>query len=201
MSNSTFCLIPRGRRLGSYRFLEALGSGCIPVVLSNDWVKPFSSVIDWSSIVIDGDERQLLNLPEILRSISWRKIARMRSACLKIYDKYFSSIEKIILTTIKILEQRIQSQLSLNSFIWNLMSPGALWFSNEYSNRLNDYPFVKTNQLIRPKRKEGFTAIIYINRPISSSIIFRLFKNLSKSEFLAKVTVENIQIFLNKKTK
>ena len=188
MLNSTFCLVPRGRRLGSYRFLEALGSGCIPVVLSNDWVKPFSSVIDWSSVVIDGDERLLLNLPEVLRSISWRKIAKMRSACLRIYDFYFSSIEKIILTTIKILEQRIQSQLSLNSFIWNIMNPGALWFHNEYSNSLNDYPFAKTNQLIVPERKNGFTAIIYINRPVSPSIIFRLLKNLSKSEFLAKVS-------------
>lgn len=188
MSNSTFCLVPRGRRLGSYRFLEALGSGCIPVVLSNDWVKPFSSVIDWSSLVIDGDERLLLNLPEILRSISWRKIAKMRSACLKIYDKYFSSIEKIILTTIKILEQRIQSQLSLNSFIWNIASPDALWFNHKFSSRLSDYPFAKTNQLIVPERKDGYTVIVYINKPISSSVIFRLLKNLSKSEFSSKVS-------------
>lgn len=159
------------------------------MVLSNDWIKPFSSVIDWSSIVIDSDERMLLNIPEILRSISWRKIAKMRSACLKVYDKYFSSIEKIILTTIKILEQRIQSQLSLNSFIWNVFpSPGALWFHQEYSNRLDDYPFTRSTELIVVQKKEkGFTAIVYINKPTSPSIIFRLLKNLSKSVYLAKV--------------
>ena len=196
MSNSTFCLVPRGRRLGSYRFLEALGSGCIPVVLSNDWVKPFSSVIDWSSIVIDGDERLLLNLPEILRSISWRKISRMRSAGLRIYDKYFSSIEKIILTTIKILEQRIQSQLSLNSFIWNVASPSALWFHNEFSSRLSDYPFANANQLTVPRRKEGYTAITYVSKPVSPSIIFRLLKNLQRSEFSAKVGSALVRSFV-----
>lgn len=110
MSNSTFCLTPRGRRLGSFRFLEALSIGCIPVVLSNDWIKPFSEIIDWSSIIVNADERSVLQIPETLRSFTPHQVSRMKSKCIKVYNKYFSSVERIVLTTISILEQRIHGK-------------------------------------------------------------------------------------------
>lgn len=45
-----------------FRFLEALQAGCIPVLLSNAWVLPFESKIDWKQAAIWADERLLLQV-------------------------------------------------------------------------------------------------------------------------------------------
>jgi len=197
MTNSVFCLVPRGRRLGSFRFLEALSFGCIPVILSNHWVKPFEEVIDWSQAVIVGDERSLLQIPEMLRSIPRQRIEQMRSQSIAIYETYFSSIEKIVHTTLAILSQRIQTHLSLTSFLWNLVNPGfttftgSLWLDKDYSLDIADYPGYR--QLSKNLASFTYTAVIYINQLVFKSSISKIINEISKSHYLSKV----IYIFLS----
>ena len=45
LSRSRFGLVPRGGGLHSYRFVEVLAAGAIPVVLADDWVIPFVEVL------------------------------------------------------------------------------------------------------------------------------------------------------------
>lgn len=111
MRMSKFCLVPRGRRLGSFRFLEALSFGCIPVVLSDNWILPFDEVIDWSLSALQFNESQLLFIGDILRDFTEADIDALRENGLSIYQKYFSTKERIVLTTLSIIEKRINTML------------------------------------------------------------------------------------------
>ena len=199
MKNSTFCLVPRGRRLGSYRFLEAMQNGCIPVVLANDWILPFQETLDWDSAVIRADERLLLQLPELLRSIGWRRILQMRAACRRLYWTYFSTVEKIVMTSLKIVSERIQNQLSLDIFVWNARQYfNPFWFDQSYSSCNRDYPGLEdetsdcesfSDVNLSSLSRKGYTATIYVAKPIGPSVLLQTIKNISKSKYLLKVGI------------
>lgn len=107
MKKSTFCLVPRGRRLGSYRFIEALQFGCIPVILSNGWVKPHENLIDWDQACIQFDERLTLLVPDLLRDLDEKSINILKTNGKILYRRYLSTVERIVLTTVDIIQKRI----------------------------------------------------------------------------------------------
>nr|CAD2179906.1 unnamed protein product [Meloidogyne enterolobii] len=115
MENSTFCLIPRGRRLGSFRFLESLKHSCIPVIFSDDWVLPFEDFIDWSQVSISGNEKNILFIYDYLSNIPKERIYKMRHSTQLIYQKYFASVERIVLTSIEQVFERIRRHVGLPS--------------------------------------------------------------------------------------
>jgi glucuronyl/N-acetylglucosaminyl transferase EXT2 len=47
LQQAKFCLVIRGARLGQPTLLEALASGCIPVMCADSLVMPFQDVLDW----------------------------------------------------------------------------------------------------------------------------------------------------------
>ena len=102
MNNATFCLIPRGRRLGSYRFLEAMEFGCIPLLLSNGWVLPFADKIEWQRASVQTDERLLTLIPTIVREFTHEQIFKMKQQVLFLWNAYFSSIDRMVHTVFKV---------------------------------------------------------------------------------------------------
>ena len=89
LMNSTFCMVPRGRRLGSFRFIEVMQQGCIPIVMSNGWVLPFQEVIDYSRAGINWDERLLIELKDRLMNMNNERVMKMRSQAAFLYTQYF----------------------------------------------------------------------------------------------------------------
>ena len=82
--------------------METLRAGCVPVILANGWPLPFAEVIDWSEAVIEADERILLQLPAILNPVPATRVFAMRQQTQILYENYFSSVEKIVDTTIEV---------------------------------------------------------------------------------------------------
>ncbi|GAB6028164.1 hypothetical protein CHUAL_002371 [Chamberlinius hualienensis] len=188
LQNSTFCLVPRGRRLGSYRFLEALQAGCIPVLLSNGWELPFSEVIQWHKSVIWADERLLLQVPDLLRSIKPTQILALRQQIQILWNSYFSTVDKIVHTTIEIIRERILRHMSRSVFTWNT-HPGALVMLPQFSDVLRDYPFYL--QPLGASAQERFTAVIYATSPTFGPLspLYKLVKNVSQSQHVARIVV------------
>ncbi|XP_051518999.1 exostosin-1b-like [Myxocyprinus asiaticus] len=188
LHNSTFCLVPRGRRLGSFRFLEALQAACVPVMLSNGWELPFSEVIDWNTAAVIGDERLLLQIPSTVHSIHQDKILALRQQTQFLWEAYFSSLEKIVLTTLEIIQDRVLQQTSRSTLMWN-SHPGGLFALPQYSSYLGDFPFYYAELGIKPNSK--FTAVIHAVTPLvsQSQPILKLLVSVARSQYCAQIIV------------
>ncbi|KAG4074562.1 hypothetical protein HA402_005627 [Bradysia odoriphaga] len=189
LQNSTFCLVPRGRRLGSFRFLEALQAGCIPVLLSNSWVLPFQSKIDWKQAAIWADERLLLQVPEIVRSVPATRILALRQQTQVLWERYFGSIEKIVFTTFEIIRERLPDYPQRNGLIWNT-SPGALLTLPTYTDSCRNMPYLL--DILGHEPGHNFTAVIFVQIGVQltpSSALYRLVKSITKSQFVDRLII------------
>ena len=157
LHNSTFCLVPRGRRLGSFRFIEVMEQGCIPIVMANGWVLPFSEKIDWSRAAINWDERLLIEFKDYIDQINDDTIFNMRQQAAFYYTTYFSSIDKIIQTTLEIIHDRVFPSTARSMQDWNT-KPGALIKKQNLNNIIPTYG--------QNEHSHHFTAVIHVTQAV-----------------------------------
>ncbi|XP_070260512.1 exostosin-like 1 isoform X2 [Myotis yumanensis] len=158
LPNATFCLIP-GRHADALRFLQALQAGCVPVLLSPRWELPFSEVIDWTKAAIVADERLPLQVLAALREMPPTRVLALRQQTQFLWDTYFSSVEKVIRTTLEIIQDRILGASAHPSLLWN-SPPGALLALPAFSTSPRDFPFYHLQQGSRPAGR--FSALIWV---------------------------------------
>lgn len=77
LRNSKFCICPSGYDVASPRVVEAIYTGCVPVLISDHYVPPFSDVLNWKSFSVRVDVKDIPNLKRILMGISTRQYLRM----------------------------------------------------------------------------------------------------------------------------
>lgn len=98
--NSTFALLPRGCGYAlSYRMIESLNAGCVPVIISDGYVLPFERLLDYSRFSLRVPEADIAELPDILREHR-RDADRLQAQAYSVYAEYFSTTARIIDTIV-----------------------------------------------------------------------------------------------------
>jgi len=69
MQSSKFCLCVKGFEVNSPRLVESILNGCVPVIISDNFVLPFSNVLDWNKFSITVLEKDIPNLKKILSAV------------------------------------------------------------------------------------------------------------------------------------
>ena len=156
--------------------MESLASGCIPVIVSDSYVLPYSEVIDWRRAVLQIYEDDLDKMMELLRTVSSDRVNDMRQTGRWIYTNYFASMEKIALTALRIVNDRVFPHQGRSYLDWNEepVEPHQL--------TLNTFALP-----IGPPRSQGFTAVVLTYDRLES--LFHVIERISKAPSLAKIVI------------
>ncbi|OVA17894.1 Exostosin-like [Macleaya cordata] len=84
MKKSKYCICPSGYEVASPRIVEALYAGCVPVLISDHYVPPFSDVLNWKSFSVEVPVSEIPNLKKILMGISQRHYIKMQRRGLEV---------------------------------------------------------------------------------------------------------------------
>ncbi|KAK2995047.1 hypothetical protein RJ640_000359 [Escallonia rubra] len=78
LRQSRYCICASGYEVASPRMVEALYTGCVPVLMKDNYVVPFSDVLNWKTFSVEISVKDVPNLKKILTAIPWQDYSEMQ---------------------------------------------------------------------------------------------------------------------------
>ncbi|XP_061714154.1 exostosin-2 [Cydia pomonella] len=174
LKDGMFCLVIRSARLSQAVLMDVLASQCIPIIVADSIVMPFNSHVDWNKIAIFVPEENLKNVLKIVHAVSHERRGELYWQQRWVYDRYFSSIQKITMTMLEIINEKVFPLAARSYEDWNMP----------------EHLYGPVNPLFLPvtaPKGPGFTAVILTYDRVDS--LFTLVRKLVRTPSLAKILV------------
>ncbi|XP_074276587.1 putative glycosyltransferase At5g11130 [Silene latifolia] len=84
MGKSKYCLCPSGWEVASPRVVESIYTGCVPVIVSDNYTLPFSDVLDWTKFSVQVSVAEIPKIKSILEGISNRRYLMMQKRVIQV---------------------------------------------------------------------------------------------------------------------
>ncbi|XP_047990302.1 exostosin-2 [Leguminivora glycinivorella] len=174
LKNGMFCLVIRSARLSQAMLMDMIASQCIPIIVADSIVMPFNSHVDWNKIAIFVPEENLKNVLKIVHAVSQERRGELYWQQRWVYERYFSSIQKITMTMLEIINEKVFPLAARSYEDWNMP----------------EHLYGPVNPLFLPvtaPKGPGFTAVILTYDRVDS--LFTLVRKLVRTPSLAKILV------------